>query len=84
MSHYESACCDKAYDDGFDDGCAESAEMLDKDKLDSQLADELKRRYEYLKRGGRWQIDPDIGDYEHAEDYVRGFLDAMRVLGVKP
>jgi hypothetical protein len=53
-------------------------------EMSQKSTDKLQTRYEYLKHGGRWQVDQEIGDYEHAEDYLRGFLDAMRTIGVKP
>jgi hypothetical protein len=41
---------------------------------------ELKARYGYLKYGGEW----DKHHYDSPDDYLAGFEDAMKTLGVKP
>lgn len=77
---------EEGYDTGYDDGCEESDEMLDKDKLEGHLAKALQERYEYLKRGGEWQREllPNDEFASPADNYAAGFLDAMRLLKVKP
>lgn len=54
--------------------CAAASKRLDEAKYD------LQARYEYLKHGGEWQR---VGD-EAPSEYTRGFLDAMKTLGVLP
>lgn len=46
----------------------------------------LQERYEYLKRGGEWQREllPNDEFASPADNYAAGFLDAMRLLKVKP
>ena len=76
------ATLEEAYDEGYDDGTSEAHEEHKKDPVPQ--ADELRARYHYLKYGGEW----DLIDYGHAttkaENYIAGFEDAMRILGVKP
>lgn len=73
MSEYEKSQFDEGYDRGFNAG-AESAES-------TGSAYELRNRYHYLKLGGTWDRVP-LSD--NGEQYLAGFEDAMKTLGVKP
>lgn len=77
------AAIEEAYDEGYDDGTREANDLRESDRVGA-LSNELKARYYYLKHGGEWQLL----NYGHAttptENYVSGFEDAMRILGVKP
>ncbi len=43
--------------------------------------DELIERFHYLKQGGDFQ---KVDEMEAPSEYARGFLDAMKTIGVKP
>lgn len=75
MSEY-----DDGYDEGYDDGCRETYEHDKYKPVAEAKADELMARFDYLKHGGEWQ---KVDECEAPSEYARGFLDAMRVLGLR-
>ena len=44
---------------------------------------ELQTRHAYLKQGGTWHVENESSRPDMTS-YVAGFLDAMRLLGVRP
>jgi hypothetical protein len=72
VSDYEKSKFDEGYDRGFNAG-AESTKS-------TGVADELRTRYAYLKSGGSWAAGGDTT----SPNYLAGFEDAMKTLGVKP
>lgn len=66
----EQSKFDEGYDRGFNAG-VESVKSTD-------YSEDLRKRYHYLRLGGRWDCEHD------AEGYLAGFEDAMKTLGVKP
>ena len=73
------------YEIGVEDGRekAEDAAKKEEDsarKFFARRVESLKDRYIYLKLGGEW----DKYNYDSPDDYLAGFEDAMKTLGVKP
>ena len=66
----EQSKFDEGYDRGFNAG-VESVKSTD-------YAEDLRKRYHYLKHGGSWDVEHD------GEGYLSGFEDAMKTLGVVP
>ncbi len=52
-----------------------------KGRLSEQSEGELIERFHYLKQGGDFQ---KVDEMEAPSEYARGFLDAMKTIGVKP
>lgn len=69
MSDSDESKMDEAYERGYEAGLRKSADRT-----------ALGLRYEYLKIGGKWQVDAQ----HSTRDYLAGFEDAMKTLGVKP
>jgi hypothetical protein len=67
-----------AYDDGYDDGVEDQRERAEHEADQSVALEAIQARYEYLRKSGQWQRET-TGDL-----YVRGFEDAMKVLGLLP
>lgn len=62
----------------FDEGYESGYEAGTKAQPDKQA---IRARYEYLLKGGEWQME--LGLDRH-EAYINGFEDAMRAAGVVP
>lgn len=73
---------DRSYNRGYAAGYASGKEAV-------PSLEAIQARYEYLRKGGKWQMDLAAGldgDVRHyaEESYLRGFEDAMKVLGLLP
>lgn len=71
---------DRSYNRGYAAGYASGKKAV-------PSLEAIQTRYEYLRKGGKWQMDIAEGldgDARHSaeESYLRGFEDAMKVLGL--
>lgn len=85
MSEYTESDLDDKYNEGVDDGYSEGKEDAIKalTRANGFALAGLKKRYEYLRLGGAWQVNAGHTKYDR-ELYLAGFEDALRAAGVKP
>jgi hypothetical protein len=68
---------EEAEEEGYNLGLKDAYKEGD---LSEEKEDKLRERFHYLRLGGVWD---KVDDTTAPNDYARGFLDAMKTIGVK-